>query len=153
MKSIILVFFLQTLSICMAATAEQMLLAGRYYYRAKGEDGKPYFDKTRKEAEKAGFRKAYFTNANTRKNYIYSIDLDKIEETEIAFEQFAAQEGFAAKENSIGRKFLFIRFSSYNEITNLDVGVSRCHGYRSVIEKQAGSTEERIRDITVKCCF
>ena len=153
MKSIAFLIFSVVTATCTAATSEQMIMVGRHYYRDAGKSGKPYFERDRREAADAGFKNAYFSDSNTQKNYVYSIDRDVIEETAMTFEEFATQQGFSAQANLVGRRFLFIKFSSHSEITELDVGVSICHGFMSIIEKKSGSDEERIRGITVKCCF
>lgn len=153
MKSISLLIFSIITATSMAATSEQMIMVGRHYYRNVDKTGKSYFEKARQEATDAGFKKAYFSDANAQKNYIYSIDLDTLQETGLSFEEFATQQGFTAQSNFIGRRFLFIRFSSHSGITELDIGISMCYGYMSVLEKKAGTDEERIRGVTVKCCL
>ena len=153
MKPLYLIFFLLLPIPCFGATANQLHLAGRFLYRETTPDLNSYFKKDRESVSQSGFKFAYFHDINTGKNYTYFIDEDKIEETLLGIEEFSKKQGFESETNSIGPRFLIIKFSTYNGTTKLDIGISTCHGYTAEIVTDAKTEVAKIRGLSVKCCF
>lgn len=136
-----------------ATSTEALLLAARSLYHETGILESDYFSKERALVAGSGFKFAYVYDEETRQGYIYSIEQDSLNRTELSVWEFVSDQGFELTSKSVAPRFLVVAVKPFEDGFRLDVGVGDCFGRYGQLLWSEDEDEFVLLARGKKCCF